>query len=74
MHQELDPSPIVYTSDFTGFVGLRVVIRKAPTNSHFGTGRKGCATRAPAIFAPGKLFEISYSVADSEVAIFEIKP
>ena len=74
MHQELDPSSIIHTSDFTGFVGLRVVIRKAPNNGRFGTCQNGRATRVSAIFSPGKPFEISYSDADGAVAILEIKP
>jgi hypothetical protein len=71
MRQELDPSSIIHTSDFTGFVGLRVVIRKAPNNGHFGTGHIGRSTRVSAIFAPGKPFEISYSDADGAVAIWK---
>jgi hypothetical protein len=53
---------------FTGFVGLRVVIRKA-NKGHFGTGQNGCATRVSAIFSPGTPFEISYFDADGAVAI-----
>jgi hypothetical protein len=68
MHQELDPSSIIPTSDFTGFVGLRVVIRKA-NKGHFGTGQNGCATRVSAIFSPGKPFEISYFDADGVASI-----
>ena len=41
MRQKLDPSTIVRTSDFTGFEGLRVLIREWPRNGGFDTGRKG---------------------------------
>jgi AraC-like DNA-binding protein len=41
MRQELDPSTIVRTSDFTGFERLRVVIRELPKSGSFGTGEKG---------------------------------
>jgi hypothetical protein len=74
MRQELDPSSILHTSDFTGFVGLRVVIRKAPHNGRFGTGQKRRGTRVLAILRPRKPFKISYSDADGAVAIFEIEP
>jgi AraC-like DNA-binding protein len=74
MRQELNESPIVHTSGFTGFAGLRVVIRKGLNNGHFGTGQKGRPPRLSAVFPPGKPFEISYSDANGEVAFFEIKP
>ena len=41
MHKELDPSHIVQTSDFTGFAGLRVVIRPKPKDGSYGSGSRG---------------------------------
>jgi hypothetical protein len=50
---ELDSSPIVHRSDFTGLCGLRMVInQEAPNHGHFGTGRNGRATCLSAIFPP----------------------
>jgi AraC family transcriptional regulator len=40
MRQELEPSTIVRTSDFSGFAGLRVVIREKQDGS-YGSGRRG---------------------------------
>jgi AraC-like DNA-binding protein len=41
MRQELDPSTIVRTSDFTGFLGLRVIIREKPKEGSFSSGNRG---------------------------------
>jgi AraC-like DNA-binding protein len=41
MRQELDPSHIVQTSDFTDFAGLRVVIRQKPKDGSYGSGSRG---------------------------------
>lgn len=41
MRQEIAPSTIVRTSDFTGFAGLRVVIREFPGEGSFGSGKHG---------------------------------
>jgi AraC family transcriptional regulator len=41
MRQELYPSHIVQTSDFSGFGGLRVVIRQKPKEGSYGPGRRG---------------------------------
>jgi AraC family transcriptional regulator len=40
MRQELEPSTIVQTSDFSGFAGLRVVIRQKQDGT-YGSGRRG---------------------------------
>ena len=40
MRQELEPSTIIRTSDFSGFAGLRVVIRQKKDGS-YGSGRRG---------------------------------
>ena len=40
MRQELEPSTIVETSDFSGFAGLRVVIRQKQ-DATYGAGRRG---------------------------------
>lgn len=41
MRQELDPSTVVRTSDFTGFQGLRVIIRERPKEGEFSSGNRG---------------------------------
>lgn len=42
MRQELDPSHIVQTSDFSGFAGLRVVLRERPKkDGGYESGRRG---------------------------------
>ena len=41
MRQGSDPSHIVQTSDFSGFRGLRVVIRQKPKEGSYGSGRRG---------------------------------
>jgi hypothetical protein len=41
MRQELEPSTIVRTSDFSGFAGLRVIVRERPKDGAFGSGRRG---------------------------------
>jgi AraC family transcriptional regulator len=41
MRHELEPSTIVRTSDFSGFAGLRVIVRERPKDGAFGSGRRG---------------------------------
>ena len=41
MRQEIEPSSIVRTSDFTGFLGLRVIIREKPKEGSFSSGNRG---------------------------------
>jgi AraC-like DNA-binding protein len=41
MRQELDPSTSVRTSDFTGFLGLRVIIREKPKVESYSSGNRG---------------------------------
>jgi AraC family transcriptional regulator len=44
MRKELDAATIVRTSDYTGFEGLRVVVREWPQSGTFGTSRKGTSS------------------------------
>src|SRR5258708_20031870 len=41
MRHELDPSTIVRTSDFTGFHGLRVIVRERPKEGSYSSGNRG---------------------------------
>jgi AraC-like DNA-binding protein len=41
MRQEIDASTIVRTSDFSGFQGLRVIIRDKPKEGSFASGSRG---------------------------------
>lgn len=41
MRQEIEPSTIVRTSDFTGFLGLRVIIREKPKEGSYSSGNRG---------------------------------
>ena len=43
MRQEIEPSTIVRTSDFTGFLGLRVIIREKPKEGSYSSGNRGSA-------------------------------